>query len=555
MLSLRAGRISRALFLWAASGRWPDATEERKRPAGDIDSSPDLHAGLRYGCAPWIAARSRSAYNCDAGNLEQARMMAESQPQMAGGTVESRDERHLFPMLGATTIVLLIAACKLVVHLYAGHRYGYLGDELYFLACSRHLAWGYVDQPPLIAMIAWAVRNTLGQSLLAIRFLPALAGAVEVVLTALIARELGGRRFAQVLAAITTLTAPGILGSDSFFTMNAFEPLFWMTCAYLVIRIIKTGNESLWLANCYFSRDSSGFPVPLPFFDAQSGRSFHPFDCRPGSVARSWWRPFRSRGIASPQTPTPDRESLPATIAESIRVGPHLRRLDDALAASNSPAPFRNCTEALDPASPSQSHEQAKVSDAILTESPTDARPERTERRTHPCHRRNQAAQSQLGLSANRPTDRIGVRHPHRQRRGSPYSRPSLPAGTGLRWSLLADFSGPYERQPLEYGSVPLRVLRVGHVADPLGPGRHGSIHAPDDWVRCPCRHGRRVALSRMFNRALRGHRWLPTYLSSDNDPLYRFHQWQANLRVLEVTEIKSIPYVPLSHPFVELRR
>src|SRR5260370_11589059 len=151
------------------------------------------------------------AYDCNAGNLEQARMMAESQPQMAGGTVKSRDERHLFPMLGATTIVLLIAACKLVVHLYAGHRYGYLGDELYFLACSRHLAWGYVDQPPLIAMIAWAVRNTLGQSLLAIRFLPARAGAVEVVLTALIARELGGRRFAPVRSAISTLTAPVML--------------------------------------------------------------------------------------------------------------------------------------------------------------------------------------------------------------------------------------------------------------------------------------------------------------------------------------------------------
>ena len=60
------------------------------------------------------------------------------------------------------------------------------------------------------------------------------------------------------------------------------------------------------------------------------------------------------------------------------------------------------------------------------------------------------------------------------------------------------------------------------------------------------------VALCRMFNRALRGHRWLPKYLSSDHDPLYRFHQWQANLRILEVTEIKSIPYVPLSHPFVE---
>ena len=59
------------------------------------------------------------------------------------------------------------------------------------------------------------------------------------------------------------------------------------------------------------------------------------------------------------------------------------------------------------------------------------------------------------------------------------------------------------------------------------------------------------VALCRMFNRAIRGQS-LPKYLSSDHDPLYRFHQWQANLRVLEVTEIKTVPYVPLSHPFVE---
>jgi putative transposase len=59
------------------------------------------------------------------------------------------------------------------------------------------------------------------------------------------------------------------------------------------------------------------------------------------------------------------------------------------------------------------------------------------------------------------------------------------------------------------------------------------------------------VALCRMFHRAIGGPS-LPKYLSSDHDPLYRFHQWQANLRVLEVTEIKTVPYVPLSHPFVE---
>ena len=60
------------------------------------------------------------------------------------------------------------------------------------------------------------------------------------------------------------------------------------------------------------------------------------------------------------------------------------------------------------------------------------------------------------------------------------------------------------------------------------------------------------VALCRMFNRAIRGQGWLSKYLSSDHDPLYKFHQWQANLRILEVTEIKTVPYVPLSHPFVE---
>jgi len=67
--------------------------------------------------------------------------------------------------------------------------------------------------------------------------------------------------------------------------------------------------------------------------------------------------------------------------------------------------------------------------------------------------------------------------------------------------------------------------------------------------VHCGAVHG--AALCRMFQRAIRGH-GLPKYLSSDHDPLYRFHQWQANLRVLEVKEIKTVPHVPLSHPIVE---
>jgi Dolichyl-phosphate-mannose-protein mannosyltransferase len=148
---------------------------------------------------------------------------------------------------GAGAIVCAIAAAKLLVYFYTGRHYGHFVDELYYLACSRHLDWGYVDQPPLIALVTWVWRSMFGQSLAAIRLLPALAGTAEVVLTALIARELGGKRFAQALAALAALVAPGILGGDGLLTMNAFEPLFWAGCAYLLIRLIKTQNEKLWI--------------------------------------------------------------------------------------------------------------------------------------------------------------------------------------------------------------------------------------------------------------------------------------------------------------------
>src|SRR5262245_15426129 len=147
----------------------------------------------------------------------------------------------------ATAVTLCLSACKLLVHLYAGRHYGYFVDELYYLACSRHLDWGYVDQPPLIALITWIARSLFGDSLPAIRFLPAVAGAGELTVAALIARELGGKRFAQGLAGLATLAAPGILATDNLLTMNAFEPLFWMGCALLLIRIVKTGNQKLWI--------------------------------------------------------------------------------------------------------------------------------------------------------------------------------------------------------------------------------------------------------------------------------------------------------------------
>ena len=135
---------------------------------------------------------------------------------------------------------------ELALHLYADRKYGYFVDELYYLDCARHLAWGYVDQPPLIAAWRGWSATVLGDSLSAIRFLPALSAAANV-LTGLLARELGGRRLAQGLAALCILLAPGFLALDHFLSMNTFEPLFWMGCAYLLIRMVRTGNPKLWL--------------------------------------------------------------------------------------------------------------------------------------------------------------------------------------------------------------------------------------------------------------------------------------------------------------------
>ena len=133
------------------------------------------------------------------------------------------------------------------LHMLFNGRYGYFIDELYYLACSHHLDWGYVDQAPLIAVITWIERITLGDSLHGLRFLPAVAAGLKVLLTGLMARELGGRLFAQALACVAVIVAPLYLGLDNLLTMNAFEPLFWMGCALIAIKIIKGAHQSFWL--------------------------------------------------------------------------------------------------------------------------------------------------------------------------------------------------------------------------------------------------------------------------------------------------------------------
>ena len=149
--------------------------------------------------------------------------------------------------ISGPAIVLYIATAVLVLQLATANRYGYFGDEMYHMACGEHMAWGYVDQPPLIAVFAWLTRHLFGTSVFAIRLFPAMASFVLVWLTGLLARELGGGRFAQWLAALCSACAGVYLILGHLFTMNVFEPLPWMGCAYVVIRIVKTGDQRLWL--------------------------------------------------------------------------------------------------------------------------------------------------------------------------------------------------------------------------------------------------------------------------------------------------------------------
>jgi hypothetical protein len=115
------------------------------------------------------------------------------------------------------------------------------------MSCGDHLAWGYVDQPPLIPFLIHISRAVLGDSLRAIRFIPALASSLLVVQAALIARELGGKKFALLLTAVTVAMAPQYLSNGSLLGTNCLEPNLWMGCAYFVLLAIKRNDPRYWL--------------------------------------------------------------------------------------------------------------------------------------------------------------------------------------------------------------------------------------------------------------------------------------------------------------------
>lgn len=140
-----------------------------------------------------------------------------------------------------------IAAASFVLHMVFNNRYGYFRDEFDYIICGRHLAWGYVDQPPLVPVLSRIFLAVFGESLRAVRLMPVLAMSSTLVLSGMIAREFGGKRFAVVLTALAVLIAPIYLSHGSLLTSNCLEPLLWMGCVYFAILASKRNEPRYWV--------------------------------------------------------------------------------------------------------------------------------------------------------------------------------------------------------------------------------------------------------------------------------------------------------------------
>jgi Dolichyl-phosphate-mannose-protein mannosyltransferase len=151
-------------------------------------------------------------------------------------------------LAGGMLAALGIAVASFVLHVICNGRYGYFRDEFDYIACGRHLAWGYVDQPPLIPMLVRLCLAVFGDSLRSVRLVPALSSAALIVLTGMMARELGGKRFAVVLSAVAVMIAPIYLSGGSLLTTNCdLEVLLWMGCVYFALLAAKRDKPRYWL--------------------------------------------------------------------------------------------------------------------------------------------------------------------------------------------------------------------------------------------------------------------------------------------------------------------
>src|SRR5215469_3457850 len=192
----------------------------------------DIGGNLVQGC------RCRES-DAEAG-LTDGQQVAERMPGARQAGPASIPDLALAPVLAVAALLALLLVA------FSG-RYGYHRDELYFLACGRHLAWGYPDQPALVPLIARVMSVAAPGSLVLLRLPSAISVGLVVVLTALTAREMGARRDGQIVAAVVMASGGVLYGTGHLLSTSTFDLLAWAWIVWLVVRLLRTGNNRLWL--------------------------------------------------------------------------------------------------------------------------------------------------------------------------------------------------------------------------------------------------------------------------------------------------------------------
>lgn len=145
-------------------------------------------------------------------------------------------------------ILVTIATAVALIHLFTNTRYGFHRDELQFLSDARHLDWGFVAYPPFTPFVEHLALSLFGLSMVRLRLFSVLAQAAAIVVTGLMAKELGGARLAQVTAALAVAFSPLPLFEGTEFQYTTFDFLWWVLIAYFTVRLLKSGNPKWWLA-------------------------------------------------------------------------------------------------------------------------------------------------------------------------------------------------------------------------------------------------------------------------------------------------------------------
>ena len=182
---------------------------------------------------------------------------------------------------------VLLGLAALAIHLFANGGYGIFRDELYFIVCGWRLDWGYVDQPPLVPLIAAWSHALAGDWLTGFRFVPALVAALTVAATVEFARDLGGGRFAQVMAGVCMLAAPVFMVQGVYVSTDMFQGLTWLGASWCVVKVAREHDERWWLAFALVTAFSLWSKYGIVFFAGALavGALFTPLR---RSLARPW---------------------------------------------------------------------------------------------------------------------------------------------------------------------------------------------------------------------------------------------------------------------------